>query len=190
MKLFYFQSPVGYFGDDLTPSLWPKVLPVHDLNCKAIAAQANVILIAPRLPIAKVINQILSVGRIATKTIHGAIAADSFGKTWKRVDLFSTKKEGRNISDYKWADWGSLFDLETSANAATPLPHLGRTKLSRLVKRPAIWLKLREAAAVIKQQSRSQGFRCSSQQKRNQRIDELQTKLDSFNDLLKEGKKP
>ncbi|KMQ51481.1 Succinoglycan biosynthesis protein exoV [Chitinispirillum alkaliphilum] len=153
-------------------------------NCAAIANLANCSYIDPRQPISTVIDKILSVDRLVTEAMHGAIVADAYGIPWARIAMYSIKTEGQQVANFKWADWGGQFDLETEPAVFHYMPYNGKTSLNRIVKRPYVWLKEKEASKVIREIAHSTLFRCSASILRNNRIEQLQECIESFNRKL------
>ena len=77
-----------------------------------VAAQADLMVINPRLPPGEVVARLGVCRRVMAESLHGAICADAMGIPWAACVL------AHRFNDFKWRDWLGTIDRPTGRQGA------------------------------------------------------------------------
>ena len=116
--------------------LVPHFRSIERFDWAAMAREAGVHLVDPRLPPDAVAAELATCERAICESLHGAICADAMGIPWRALVL------ARRFNDFKWRDWldGLGMELRTAEmpvemlDRLSPLKAIGNA-LTRLVDR-------------------------------------------------------
>jgi glycosyltransferase involved in cell wall biosynthesis len=98
------RGPVG-FVPHVYSEAWSTIGP---------AVQAvGIEVISPSLPLGSFLQKLAACSRVYCESLHAAIFADALRIPWARVRLCSHFYEGSAVSDLKWQDAFSVFDVPT-----------------------------------------------------------------------------
>lgn len=164
IMLRQFKSPMSRHGGSV--ALIPHYQTASIMEMSRIAGLAGLDYIDPRWEVDRVIEAIRSADRVVTEAMHGAIVADAIGVPWQRVRLFNHVREDAESVDFKWKDWASMYDLDTTPAASFHFRTGGKSVVQRILKKG---LRAKEAAALVawlRIRSKDAGFQLSSEKKR------------------------
>lgn len=139
-------------------------------DCEQIAERSGTTLIRPDQDVDRVLAEINSCDRMICEAMHGAIVADALGVPWKRVNIFSWKKETIDVSNFKWADWAIPFGVEHSPSATSRLLPVS-TKSTKWASRFAYHLHSRTIATGVSKSKQSGSYNISREIDRNAKVD-------------------
>lgn len=179
-------------------SFMPHHITDQNADWATICEQAGIQYISPRAPLHQVAEAIDSSDRLLTEAMHGAIAADAFRVPWKAVEIFD------GFNNEKWRDWCLSMEIEYSPTSIQHLWGLERLqstcgRLKNLLKRflhgTPLWsdnwsspqrrdsddATRRLAVQQLKAAANSAGFRTSKLSVLDDRLTELEARLDRLN---------
>lgn len=128
---------------------------------RAIVEDVGFTYIDPESEVDDALEALSGVDRIVTEAMHGAIVADALGVPWKRIALYGAVREGRESADFKWADWASVYDVDSAARHGCDLPAPARGLVSRAIRRLGRAGRLRAIGAELRRAGDASGFQLS-----------------------------
>jgi len=160
-------NPIGFL---------PHFATAEAFNCKQLAEDAGMIYIDPRNSPASVIECIRSMDRVVVEAMHGAIVADALGIPWRRVRLFSWKRESEAVSEFKWNDWLRSVEMSTApADTCKIHRQMGKGRRRRLLNAFYRSIDQRNIGHFIKHISTLSGFVNSNPRVRASKVDQFLT---------------
>ncbi|MEM6691136.1 MAG: hypothetical protein AAF664_17040 [Planctomycetota bacterium] len=148
-------------------------------NCESIAERSGCMLIRPDASVEVFMDKLSVCDRIVSEAMHGAIAADAIGIPWKRINILSWRKETREVSDFKWRDWASQFEVEADPSEVVGVKLISHPRLRRLNR----FLKAGNEASIgnaVMRCAKSTGFKSSSDLIRADRSGDLLRRIEGI----------
>lgn len=147
-------------------------------DCAKIAEMAGFRYIDPTGPVQTVLDAIMGSKKIIVEAMHGAIVADAMGIPWQRISIFNRKLTPGSVVDFKWQDWGSTLELDTTPTIESLLPWPGHSPLRRLIKKPYIEWSLRGVAKALRTVSQKGKYKISNRKLFLSKIDQLNERIE------------
>lgn len=153
----------------------PHIYSEQYSNIAEAAADADFDVISPTLPLEEFLRRLSGCGRVFSESLHGAIFADAFRLPWARVRVCSSRYEGRDVADFKWADTFSVLDLPSAAiNRAALIPMKRSWSLMRSTLRPLQAIAEKRLVNELRQRRDDSGmFQLSDEGRMLERVEEL-----------------
>ena len=164
-------------------SFIPYFKSLDKVNWKQICDQLGWNLIVPTgNNIEEFINEIAASEQVISEAMHGAIIADVLRVPWKRIRFFSHIYEGVGVSEFKWNDW--LLSINISKNSYIESPMKKKRNIYKIL---TFANKKRNEKRLINNLMNSDHipFQLSSEERFQQIISELKTKINQLELLLK-----
>lgn len=151
---------------------------------RSVIEDAGLVYIDPEAEVDEVLASLNGVERLVTEAMHGAIVADALGVPWKRIGLYNHVREGLESVDFKWADWASVYGLETKAQHMCELPLPARGVLARAVRRAGRARRLRRVGTEVARAAQARGFQVSQASVRVERCEDYRRTLQAIQSRL------
>jgi len=163
-------------GTGARVGLVPHIYSERWSNIAAVAADAGLDVISPRLPVEQFLERLGNCSRVYCESLHAAIFADALRIPWARTRISSHYYEGDGVAEFKWRDAFSIVDLPVeSATRAVLIP------IRHRLARPAQSLaELRLVRDLVRHQDDEKVFQLSQADRLQRRIDELLEKVEQL----------
>lgn len=156
--------------------LVPHIYSERWSNIGAVAADAGLDVISPRLPVEQFLERLGNCSRVYCESLHAAIFADALRIPWARARISSHYYEGDGVAEFKWRDAFSIVDLPVeSATRATLIPIR-----NRLVRVAQSFAEKRLVRDLVRRQDDAGLFRLSRTDRLQRRIDDLLEKVEQL----------
>ncbi|WP_071191348.1 polysaccharide pyruvyl transferase family protein [Trichormus sp. NMC-1] len=141
-----------------------------------VCRQLDYICIDPRWEVEKVLQEISKSELVVSAAMHGAIVADALRVPW--ISL----KSNAGIPDFKWTDFCQSLNLEYKVNRFYRFNSISE-------KIPGLkFLEIKRMVSYIRQLVHKSQFQLSKDHVMENKLDQLDEKLDLFKQDLKAGK--
>lgn len=154
---------------------------------KSIVEDAGLVYIDPESEVETVLEAMSGVDRLLTEAMHGAIVADALGAPWKRIGLYNHVREAPGSVDFKWADWASVYGLDSQPSQVHELPIPAKGFVRRAVRRLGRAGRLKGVAAELRRASDAPGFQVSKRTICRERCEDYRSMLRKLSGRLTVG---
>ncbi len=136
--------------DEKFVSVIPHYRSMNKLDWSRIADYAGVHLIDPRDPVEVVLRSISNSKLVIAEAMHGAIVADLMRVPWLRITAHSMNHEGKEVAEFKWADWMRSLNISAEAYQVADIPKVESSsarRFKRFTRVTSLWQKANRLAA-------------------------------------------
>ncbi len=154
---------------------------------RSVVEDAGFVYIDPESEVETVLKAMSGVDRLLTEAMHGAIVADALGVPWKRIGLYNHVREAPGSVDFKWADWASVYGVDSTPSHLYELPIPAKGLVRRAVRRLGRAGRLRGVAAELRRAADSAGFQVSNRAICRERCEDYRLMLHQLSGRLTVG---